>query len=156
MRAGRLSRRLSVMFSAALRRLPGDRPFHLLLAGLAVSACGDWLYNVALLALVYERTGSPTWVAATTAARVLPMLVAGPFGGALAERHDRRRLMLASDVARALLMLALAAVAAFALPVVLAPLLAALAVAAGTVHPPAVAASTARLVAEDELGRASA
>src|SRR3954453_14486594 len=104
----RLRPRLTVMFSAALRRLPGDRPFHLLLAGLAVSACGDWLYNVALLALVYERTGSPPRGGATAGARVLPMLVAGPFAGALAERHDRRRLMLASDAARALLMLALA------------------------------------------------
>src|SRR3954447_14753488 len=134
----RLRPRLTVMFSAALRRLPGDRPFHLLLAGLAVSACGDWLYNVALLALVFERTGSPTWVAATTAARVLPIVGVGPLGGALAERYDRRRPMLASDAVRALLMVALAAVAAFALPVVLAPALAALAVAAGSVHPPAV------------------
>jgi predicted MFS family arabinose efflux permease len=87
---------------------------------------------------------------------VLPIVVVGPLGGALAERYDRRRLMLASDAVRALLMVALAAVAAFALPVVLAPALAALAVAAGSVHPPAVAASTARLVAQDELGRASA
>jgi hypothetical protein len=35
---------------------------------------GDWLYNVAMLALVYERTHSPTWLAATTAARVLPVV----------------------------------------------------------------------------------
>src|ERR1700748_19093 len=147
MRGSPPSRRLAGMPSARLR-LPGDRPFHLLLAGLAVSACGDWLYNVALLALVYARTGSPTWVAATTPARVLPMLVAGPFGGVLADRHDRRRLMLASDLARALLMVALFAVAPAGLPIVLAPLLAGLAVAAGTVHPPAVAASVARLVPE--------
>ncbi len=35
--------------------------FRRLLAGLAVSQAGDWLYNLALLALVYERTGSSTW-----------------------------------------------------------------------------------------------
>src|SRR4051812_26179155 len=140
----------------SLPRLPGDRPFHLLLAGLAVSACGDWLYNVALLAFVFDRTGSATWVAVTTAARVLPMLVAGPLGGVLADRYDRRGLMLTSDLVRALLMVALAAVAAFGLPVALAPLLAALAVTASTVHPPALAASTARLVGDDELPRANA
>src|SRR3954452_1467909 len=84
------------------------RPFHLLLVSLAVSSLGDWLYNVALLAFVYERTGSPGWVAATTVARVPPMLVLGPFGGALADRHDRRRLLIASDLGRALLMAALA------------------------------------------------
>ena len=30
---------------------------------------GDWLYNLALLALVYDRTGSSTWLGVTTAAR---------------------------------------------------------------------------------------
>jgi MFS family permease len=138
------------------RTLPGGRPFHLLLLSLAVSSCGDWLYNVALLALVYQRTGSATWVALTTVARVAPMLVLGPLGGALAGRTDRRRLMIASDLVRFGLMVALAAVAAAGLPIVLAPLLAAAAVAAATVQPSCVAASTARLVADEELQRANA
>ncbi|MBV8948970.1 MAG: hypothetical protein JOZ95_26350 [Solirubrobacterales bacterium] len=42
-------------------RLLGDRRFRLLLCSLAVSSCRDWLYNVALLALVFDRTGSATW-----------------------------------------------------------------------------------------------
>lgn len=138
------------------RVLPGRRPFRLLLLSLAVSTCGDWLYNVALLAFVYERTGSPTWVAVTTAARVLPMVVLGPLGGVVAGRTNRRTLMIASDLARAGLMVALAAVAAAGLPVVLAPMLAATAVAAATVQPPCVAASTARLVSDAELQRANA
>src|SRR4051794_38126986 len=128
------------------RRLRGMRSFRLLLVSLAVSSCGDWLYNVALLALVYQRTGSPTLAALTTAARVLPLLVLGPLAGALADRHDRRRLLIASDLTRAGLMGALALVAAAGLPVGLAPLLAALATAAGTVTPPAIAASVARVV----------
>jgi MFS family permease len=136
--------------------LPGGRPFHLLLLSLAISSCGDWLYNVALLALVYERTGSATWVALTTAARVLPIVVLGPLGGVAVDRFDRRRLIIASDLARALLMLALAAVAAAALPIVLAPLLAGLATGAATVQPPCVAACTARLVPDADLQRASA
>ena len=138
------------------RRLPGGRSFHLLLLSLAASSFGDWVYNIALLALVYVRTGSPTWVAATTAARVLPMVVIGPLGGVLADRHDRRGLMIASDIARFALMLALAAVAATGLPIVLAPLLAAAATAAGTVHPPCVAGCTARVVPDGELQRANA
>jgi predicted MFS family arabinose efflux permease len=137
-------------------RLPGGRQFHLLLASLAVSSCGDWLYNVALLAFVYERTGSPTWLAVTTAARVIPLVVLGPIGGVLADRWDRRRLILASDLSRAVAMIALAAVAATAMPVLLAPLLAALSTAAGIVHPPCVAACTPRLVAADDLQRANA
>jgi MFS family permease len=138
------------------RRLPGGRPFHLLLAGLAASSCGDWLYNVALLALVFGRTGSPTWVALTTAARVVPVVILGPLGGVLADRHDRRRLMIASDLVRASLMVALALVAAAGLPILLAPVLAAGATAAGTVTPACVAACTARLVPDAELQRANA
>ena len=57
------------------------RNFRRLLVGLAVSQAGDWLYNVALLAFVYERTHSASWLAATTAARVLPIVVLGPLAG---------------------------------------------------------------------------
>src|SRR3954451_13841051 len=39
--------------------------FRRLLTALAVSQAGDWLYNVALLAFVYERTHSAAWVAIT-------------------------------------------------------------------------------------------
>ena len=53
-------------------------------------------------------------------------------------------------------MVALAGIVAFGLPVLLAPLLAAAATAAGTVQPPAVAASTPRLVADADLQRANA
>lgn len=136
-------------------RLPGGRPFHLLLASLAVSSCGDWLYNVALLALVYERTRSATWLAMTTAARVVPIVVLGPIGGVLADRFDRRRLIVASDLSRAVTMIALAIVAATGMPVLLAPVLAALSTAASVVQPPCVAACTPRLVSDEELQRAS-
>ncbi len=137
-------------------RVPGDRPFHLILVSLAVSSCGDWLYNVALLAFVFQRTGSATWVALTTAGRVLPVVVLGPIGGVLADRYDRRRLMIASNIARASLMVALAGVAALGLPVIFAPLLAAAATGIGVVEPPCVAASTARFVPDSELQRAQA
>lgn len=144
------------MFSFASRpHLPGDRRFALLLLGLAVSSCGDWLYNVALLAVVFDRTHSASWMALTTAARVVPVVVLGPVGGVLADRYDRRGLILVSDLARAGLMVALAAVAATSLPILLAPVIAACATACGVAHPPCVAASTARLVADDELQRAS-
>jgi MFS family permease len=130
--------------------------FRRLLAALAVSQAGDWLYNLALLAVVFERTHSATWVALTTAARVAPILVGGPLGGVLADRFDRRRLMVASDVVRAVCMLALAAVAGFDLPVVLAPALAALATAAGSPYPSCVAATTPRLVPDQALAGANA
>jgi MFS family permease len=130
--------------------------FRRLLASLAVSSIGDWLYNVALLAFVFERTGSATWLAATTAVRVLPIVVLGPIGGVVADRYDRRRLIIASDLVRAALMGALAAVVAFGLPVALAPLLAGVATLVSSVHAPAVAASTPRLVDPERLQSANA
>ncbi len=148
--------RMLITITSSRRRLPGGRPFHLMLLSLATSALGDWLYNVALLALVFGRTGSATWVALTTAGRVLPIVVLGPVGGVLADRYDRRALMIGADAARMVLMVALALVAAAGLPLVLAPLLAALATAASTVTSPSVAASTPRLVQDHELQRANA
>jgi MFS family permease len=147
------------MFDTALTRglrLPGGRPFQLLITSQAVSSCGDWLYNVALLAFVYERTGSATWVSLTTAARLVPMVALGPVGGVLADRYDRRRLMVGADVVRAALMIVLGIVAAAGLPIILAPVLAGAATAASAVYPPCVAACTARFVPGEELQRANA
>src|SRR5947209_5424173 len=146
---------LDIAFIRRLR-LPGGRPFHLLITSLAVSSAGDWLYNVALLALVYERTGSATWVSLTTAARVIPIVALGPLGGVLADRYDRRRLMVGADLIRAGLMVLLGIAAAAGLPILLAPVLAGAASAAGVVYPSCVAACTARFVPDQELQRANA
>src|SRR5262245_23495747 len=139
-------------FLIAVRR----RDLRRLFAGLAVSQAGDWLYNLALLAFVYERTGSSAWVGITTAARILPEVVLGPLGGVLADRHDRRIVMIASDVLRAATMGALAVVALAGGPIVLAPVLAALCTAAGAAYPQCVAAVMPRLVDESDLPAANA
>lgn len=136
-----------------LRRNP---PLRRLLAALAVSQLGDWLYNLALLALVFSRTHSVAWTAAATCARVLPMVVFGPLGGVLADRHDRRRLMIGSDVIRAAMMVLLAVVAMAGLPVFLAPMLAAASTVASVVYPPCVAATTAQVASAADLPAATA
>ena len=136
----------------AALRCPG---FGRLLAALAVSGIGDWLYNVALLALVWDRTGSAGWLAVTTVARVAPIVVLGPLGGVLAQRCDRRAVMVASDLVRAAAMLTLALVALAGWPVWLAPLIAGLATAAGAPYPPCVAATTPRLVGDQHLAGAN-
>jgi MFS family permease len=130
--------------------------FRRLLCGLAVSQVGDWLYNVALVAVVYERTHSALWAGLTTAARVVPSFALGPLGGVIADRFDRRRLMVACDVTRTVLMLFLAVVAASHLPVVLIPVLAAAASVAGTPYLPCTSASTPRLVPDADLPGANA
>lgn len=121
-----------------------------------MSQAGDWLYNLALLAFVFGRTHSSAWVGATTAARVLPIVLLGPLGGVVADRWDRRRIMICSDLVRAALMMVLAGTAAAGGPVVLAPLLAAMDTAAAAVYPPCAAATTPRVVPDVDLAGANA
>jgi MFS family permease len=130
--------------------------FRKLLGGLAVSQIGDWLYNLALVTLVYSRTHSALWAGVTTAARVVPIVALGPLGGAIADRFDRRRLMIASDVIRLALMLVLALVAVSHLPVLLAPVIAAAATVAGSPYLPCTSAVTPRLVPDADLPGANA
>jgi predicted MFS family arabinose efflux permease len=130
--------------------------FRKLLAGLGISLIGDWLYNLALITLVYERTHSPLWAGITTAARLVPMVALGPLGGAVADRFNRRRLMATCDIIRLALMVLLAVFAAAQLPVVLAPVVAAAATAAGCPYAPCAAAVTPRLVPDADLPGANA
>jgi Transmembrane secretion effector len=130
--------------------------FGRLLAALATSQLGDWLYNLALLAYVQQRTHSTAWLGVTTAARIAPLVLGGPIGGLIADRFDRRRLMFASDALRAGIMGTLVLVALAGLPVALVPVLAAAATLGGVVYPPSVAAVTPRLVDGDQLAAANA
>ena len=139
-------------FLIALR----ERNLRVLFGGLVASQAGDWLYNLALLAFVYERTGSTAWVGITTAARILAEVALGPIGGVLADRYDRRLVMIASDVLRAAAMGALAVVALTSAPAILAPLLAAVCTAAGAAYPQCVVAVMPRLVGAGDLAAANA
>src|SRR4051812_8817613 len=133
-----------------------NRSFRRLAAALVASQIGDWLYNVALLELVFARTGSASWVALTTAARILPIVALGPLGGVVADRFDRRRVMIVCDGLRMAVMGALGIVALAGLPILLVPVLAAVATAAASPYAPAVAATTPGLVSDAELPGANA
>jgi MFS family permease len=141
---------------APFRAALSVRNVRLLLTGLAASQAGDWLYNLALLALVYGRTHSSVWVGLTTAARILPEVGLGPLGGILADRVDRRQLMIGSDVIRAASMAALALVAIADAPIIFAPVLAALCTGAGSAYAPCVLAVLPRLATDEQLPAANA
>ncbi|MDX6687481.1 MAG: hypothetical protein QOF86_3609, partial [Baekduia sp.] len=74
------------------------RDLRLLFASFAVSAVGSWSYNIALLAFVYNRTHSLSWVGAATLARFLPLLVVSPYAGVIAERVERVSLLWRSEL----------------------------------------------------------
>ena len=73
------------------------------------STLGHWGYSVALIVWAYD-TGGPSLVGLATFFRILPAAVAAPFIGALADRLERRLVMVTSDIVRAA-SLALAAIA---------------------------------------------
>jgi MFS family permease len=127
-----------------------------LIGASAASQIGNWLYNAALLGYVYSVTHSAVWVGAATICRLLPYVLLGPFGGAIADRYRRRTVLLAGDVLRVLVMAALAATVASAGPVALVIALTALASAAGCAERPAAMALLPRLVGETRLGPANA
>jgi predicted MFS family arabinose efflux permease len=68
-----------------------------------LSVAGDQLARVALTLLVFERTGSSLLAAVTFAASVVPTFVGGIALSGLADRWPRRRVMIACDLGRALL-----------------------------------------------------
>ena len=127
-----------------------------LISASAASQLGDWLYNAVLLGYVYTATGSAGWVGAATICRLLPFVLLGPVGVMIADRYDRRTVLLAGDLLRCALMLGLAAVVAGHGPVVLVIALTALASAAGSAERPAALALLPRLVGESRLGPANA
>lgn len=141
---------------SALREALASRDFRLLLTGMAVSEAGSWLYGVALLVYVFEQTRSPGWIAAATILRTIPYVMLGPLGGVVADRYDRRAVMITSDLTRALLMFLLAASAASSMHAGIAIGLAFLTAAAGAAYGPSVAALTPSVVNERALAGANA
>ncbi|MGW6928774.1 MFS transporter [Lentzea sp. NPDC054927] len=74
-----------------------DRDFRRYLSARVLSVTGAVVSAVALPVLVYRLTGSAGWTSAVTAAEALPYLVFGLLAGALADRLDRRKMMVALD-----------------------------------------------------------
>jgi dTMP kinase len=71
-----------------------------------VSSLGDWIGVFAIAAFAYD-IGNNVAVGAVMAARVLPGFVAGPIAGVMADRFDRRKLMVYADASRAVLIFSL-------------------------------------------------
>jgi MFS family permease len=77
-----------------------SRSFTLFYAGQALSYIGDGLRTLAIPLLVYNMTGSALSLGITYALEFLPFALFGLVGGALADRLDRRRLMIGCDFVR--------------------------------------------------------
>jgi len=88
-----------------LELLRENRGFRQLWLGQIVSQLGDWFNTIAVYTLVLQLTGSGRAVGLVLVARFLPTVVIGPLAGVVADRFDRRRIMIISDVLRAAVVL---------------------------------------------------
>ena len=85
-------------FFALLRN---NRNYRFTWSGQIVSEVGDHFNNIAVFSLALANTGSGLVVALILIARAIPAVMAGPVAGVVLDRLDRKRIMIASDLARA-------------------------------------------------------
>src|SRR5919206_1711375 len=88
-----------------------QRDFRLLWGGMCVSLLGDGAFMVALAWQVYQLSDGPTAMGMVGIAMTVPTIVFLLLGGVASDRLDRRRLMVAADLLRALAGMVLAGLA---------------------------------------------
>jgi MFS family permease len=88
------------------------RNYRLFFVGQLISVTGTWMQTVAQSWLVLNLTGSGVDLGVTVALQFLPMLLFGMWGGLLADRLDKRRLLVATQAAAGVLAVALWALVA--------------------------------------------
>ncbi len=71
-----------------------NRNYRRFIGGQGISLVGTWMQTVAQSWLVLELTGSGTAIGVVVALQTLPILLLGPYGGVIADRTDKRRLMI--------------------------------------------------------------
>jgi MFS family permease len=95
-----------------LRPLRTSPAFRRLWLGTSLSQVGGQFTVFAVMLQVWQLTHSPVWTGAIGVAHAVPMVVLSPFGGALADRVDRRTLVLVTSTGQLLTVLVLALQAA--------------------------------------------
>ena len=85
------------------------RNYQLFFAGQLVSLTGTWMQSVAESWLVFRLTGSAALLGVTSFATLAPVFLFATFGGILADRVDRRRILIATQSISMVLPLTLAA-----------------------------------------------
>jgi predicted MFS family arabinose efflux permease len=139
---------------ASVSLLRRNRDFRALFFASVISLGGDWFLWVAINGLIYEATGKALYVGLAILAQESAFFLASPIGGALADRIDRRKLMIACDLARAVVCVSFLLVGpeTIWLAYVLLPVLATFAAP----FDPALSAATPNVVDPDDLPAANA
>jgi MFS family permease len=95
----------TISSSGYIELLRNNREFRHLWLGQVVSQLGDWFDTIALYTLVLMITGSGRAIGLVLVARFLPSFIVGPLSGVVADRFNRRTIMIVSDILRAVVVL---------------------------------------------------
>lgn len=132
-----------------LRESPAFRAWWL---GSTLSTFGGQLSSFALLYYVWARTHQPALVGLVGLAQLVATVAGALLGGALADRYDRRRLVLVTRAGQLVAALALALLVLLALPLAAVFVVAAVETGLGAAGAPANRSFTARLLPPERLG----
>jgi MFS family permease len=91
-------------YRAALR----TRDLKLLVSAFLTDQAASWSYSVVLVAYVYGRTGSTTWITVMASSRWIVGMLISAYAGILADRYDRAKLLVASAAVSAVIALGMA------------------------------------------------
>ena len=82
---------------AAIAQVFSNRNYAIYTVGNAISLIGLWVQRLAVGWLAWELTHSGFWLGVVAFADLFPVMVIGLFGGVLADRHDRRKILMAGQ-----------------------------------------------------------
>src|SRR5229473_2818553 len=97
----------SISLGSCLRLLRGNRNFRRLWLAQIVSEIGDWFYTLAIYNLLLQLTGHAGSVALALVLQVLPQTLIGPTAGVVNDRLRRKQVMIAADLVRFVIVLAM-------------------------------------------------
>ena len=95
--------RTSVSLRAYWQLLRQNQNFRRLWLAQIVSEIGDWFYSLAIYDLLLQMTGHASSVALALVLQVLPQTLVGPIAGVVNDRIPRKHVMIAADLARAVI-----------------------------------------------------
>ncbi len=97
----------SISLASYLRLVRGNRNFRRLWLAQIVSEIGDWFYTLSIYTLLLQLTGHASSVALALVLQVLPQTLVGPTAGVVNDRLRRKHVMIAADLVRFVVVLAM-------------------------------------------------
>ncbi len=96
-----------ISLASYLRLVRGNRNFRRLWLAQIVSEIGDWFYTLSIYTLLLQLTGHASSVALALVLQVLPQTFVGPTAGVVNDRLRRKQVMIAADLVRVIVVLAM-------------------------------------------------